>query len=78
MLDVGVIPRSILVILQDDLVDIVKAGGTTKPCFSIFLYIFLNIMFDSVHNPTSLIVLGIFLKDKSSLLLVLVSCMMFY
>lgn len=29
LLGVGVIPRSILVVLQDDLVDTVKAGGTT-------------------------------------------------
>lgn len=29
VLGIGVIPRSILVVLKDDLVDIVKAGGMT-------------------------------------------------
>lgn len=33
VLGVGAIPRSIPVILQDDLVDIVKAGGTMQVCY---------------------------------------------
>lgn len=41
VLGVGVIPRSILVVLKDDLVDNVKAGGinTIPFCFYCFLSI---------------------------------------
>lgn len=44
VLDVGAIPRSIPIILMDDLVDIVKAGGTT------FLHAYLALVFEYFFN----------------------------
>ncbi|PON89616.1 Nucleic acid-binding, OB-fold containing protein [Trema orientale] len=39
VLGVGAIPRSILVVLKDDLVDIVKAGGSTFSAFQVFSFL---------------------------------------
>lgn len=42
ILGVGVIPRSILVVLKDDLVDNVKAGGIKTPFPFVLLFLSIN------------------------------------